>query len=95
MRFNLDAAAPLYAQLADSVLPGITGNEHERARALVDYLGNLAGELKLPTRLRDVGIAEADIDGLAEDAMKQSRLLGNNPRTVSLDDVRAIYREVL
>lgn len=94
MRFNLAVAAPLYAQLAQIVLPDVTGNEQERARALVDYLGALAGELKLPTRLRDVGIVEADIETLAEDAMKQSRLLGNNPRAVSLADVRAIYREV-
>jgi len=95
MRFNLEAAAPLYAQLAEIVLPDVTGSEHERARALVDHLGALAGELSLPTRLRDVGIGEADIEALAEDAMKQSRLLGNNPREVSLADVRAIYREVL
>ncbi|MCW8277283.1 iron-containing alcohol dehydrogenase [Pseudomonas sp. PCH199] len=95
MRFNLEQAAPLYAQLAEIVLPKVTGSEHERARALADHLGALAGELKLPTRLRDVGIGEADIETLAEDAMKQQRLLGNNPRVMRLDDVRAIYREVL
>ncbi|CAN7491705.1 iron-containing alcohol dehydrogenase [Pseudomonas umsongensis] len=95
MRFNLEAAAPLYAQLAEIVLPSETGSELHRARALADYLGGLAGELQLPTRLRDVGIGEADIQALAEDAMKQARLLGNNPRTVSLADVLAIYREVL
>ena len=95
MRFNLEAAAPLYAQLAEIVLPNETGSELQRARALADYLGGLAGELQLPTRLRDVGIGEADIQALAEDAMKQARLLGNNPRTVSQADVLAIYREVL
>lgn len=95
MRFNLEVAAPFYAQLAEIVLPSATGSEKERARALADYLGALAGELKLPTRLRDVGIGEADLQALAEDAMKQSRLLGNNPRKVSLADVLAIYREVL
>ncbi|MNF68051.1 L-1,2-propanediol oxidoreductase [compost metagenome] len=73
----------------------MSGSEHERALALANYLGSLAGNLKLPTRLRDVGITEADIEALAEDAIKQSRLLGNNPRTMSLDDVLAVYREVL
>lgn len=95
MRFNLDTVAPLYAQLADIVLPGTAGNDRDRALALADYLGSLAAELGLATRLREVGITEADIDGLAQDAMKQTRLLANNPRPVSLDDVRAIYREVL
>ena len=37
------------------------------------------------------GIAEADLDGLAEAAMQQTRLLGNNPRSVTLPDARAIY----
>ncbi|UVE18351.1 iron-containing alcohol dehydrogenase [Pseudomonas sp. LS44] len=95
MRFNLDAVAPLYAQLAEIVLPNVSGSDHDKARALADHLGGLAGELKLPTRLRDVGIGEVDIEALALDAMKQQRLLGNNPREVQLDDVRAIYREVL
>lgn len=95
MRFNLDTVAPLYAQLADIVLPGISGNDRDRALALADYLGSLAAELGLATRLREVGITDADIDALAQDAMKQTRLRANNPRPVSLDDVRAIYQEVL
>ncbi|UVE19542.1 iron-containing alcohol dehydrogenase [Pseudomonas sp. LS44] len=95
MRFNLDTVAPLYAQLAEIVLPTVTGSDQEKARALAEHLGGLAGALQLPTRLRDVGIGEADIEALALDAMKQQRLLGNNPREVQLDDVRAIYREVL
>jgi len=95
MRFNLESAAPLYAQLAAIVLPDVGGSELQRARALADHLGSLAGNLKLPTRLRDVGIGEDDIQALAEDAMKQSRLLGNNPRAVTLADVQALYGEIL
>lgn len=95
MRFNLDTVAPLYAQLADIVLPGTRGSARDKALALADYLGSLAAELGLATRLREVGITEADIDALARDAMKQTRLLGNNPRPVTLADVQAIYREVL
>jgi alcohol dehydrogenase class IV len=95
MRFNLDTVAPLYAQLADIVLPGIEGADLHKASALADYLGSLAGELNLPTCLRDVGIAKSDIEALATDAMKQTRLLGNNPREVRFEDVFAIYREIL
>lgn len=95
MRFNLEAVAPLYAQLADIVLPGLSGSDREKAMALADYLGALAGELGLATRLRDLGITESDIELLVTDAMKQTRLLGNNPRPVSEQDVRAIYRGIL
>lgn len=95
LRFNLDAVAPLYAELADIVLPGLQGDAHGKARALAEHFAELPARLNLPTRLREVGITEQDLEALARDAMNQTRLLGNNPRVVSLDDVRAIYREVL
>lgn len=95
MRFNLEAVAPLYAQLAEIVLPGTSGSDREKATALASYLGSLAGELGLATCLRDLGIVESDIEALAVDAMKQQRLLGSNPRELGLADVRAIYQEIL
>jgi alcohol dehydrogenase class IV len=47
----------------------------------------------VPASLADVGIAKSDLKKLAEDAMKQTRLLVNNPREVSFDDALAIYTE--
>jgi alcohol dehydrogenase class IV len=52
-------------------------------------------ELGLPTRLRDVGIAAKDLDLLTDDAMKQTRLLVNNPREVARSDAYAIYEASL
>ena len=40
-----------------------------------------------------MGITAKDLKKLAEDAMKQTRLLINNPREVSFDDALAIYTE--
>ncbi|NUT74877.1 iron-containing alcohol dehydrogenase [Pseudomonas sp. C1C7] len=94
MRFNLQAAAPLYAELAAILLPQIQGSVTERAHALIDHLEALPVRLGLPTRLRDVGITLDDLDALAMDATKQTRLLNNNPREVTLDDIQAIYRQV-
>ena len=95
IRFNCVAAAPLYAELSGIVLPGVSGNEEQMAAALATYLGDLAGQLGLPTRLRDVGIEPKDIQLLAEDAMKQTRLLVNNPREVSAEDAVSLYQEAL
>ena len=36
---------------------------------------------------------ESDLETLAVDAMKVQRLLVNNPRDVTLDDARALYRQ--
>jgi alcohol dehydrogenase len=45
--------------------------------------------------LQQVGITEGDLDRLAGDAMLQTRLLGNNPRELTLADARAIYAAAL
>ena len=92
-RFNLPIAASLYAQLYQIVVPGATGSERQKAEWLIAYLGGLAGELGLPTRLRDVGIDQSDIPQLASDAMKQTRLLVNNPRDMTEQDATALYQE--
>src|SRR4051812_3575489 len=43
----------------------------------------------------EVGVSEADLPRLAEDAMKQTRLLVNNLRAVTYRDAYAIYSEAL
>ena len=91
LRFNLGHAAPLYAQLAAIVAPHATGSEEARAQALIDAMQELAAQTGIVRTLREVGIAESDLDNLAEAAMLQTRLLGNNPRPVTLMDARAIY----
>jgi alcohol dehydrogenase class IV len=46
----------------------------------------------IPARLRDVGIPESAIDRMARAAMTVTRLLERNPRPVTEDDARQIYR---
>ena len=60
-------------------------------QAFADALAELAAEIGLQPRLRDVGIPADAVAMMAEDAMKQTRLLVNNPRPVTLEDARAIY----
>ena len=54
-------------------------------------------ELGLPTRLSDpnIGISGDDVPMIAAEAMKQVRLLPNNPREVTEDDARVIYESIL
>lgn len=92
MRFNLPAAADAYAELAPLLLPTGTLVGKDIASALINWLAALCGEVGLPTRLRDADIPETAIERLAAEAMLQQRLLVNNPREVSEQDVIAIYR---
>ncbi len=93
MQFNLEAAAPLYAELADALdLPRGSENSSEaRAQQLIDYLEALAVKVQAPRKLREIGIAQDATTELAEAAMLQGRLLDNNPREVTLADAQRIY----
>jgi alcohol dehydrogenase class IV len=91
IKFNAGAAEGHYSELAEILTPSAKGSAAERTKALVDMLSALPVELSLPTKLRDVGIAEKDLGLLADDAMKQTRLLINNPRDVTREDAFAIY----
>jgi alcohol dehydrogenase class IV len=95
LRFNASHAAPLYAELADIVVPGAGGSDDARTEGLIAAMQKIAQGTGIQTRLTEVGIAEADLDRLADDAMLQTRLLGNNPRELTRADARAIYAAAL
>jgi alcohol dehydrogenase len=95
LRFNASHAAPLYAELADIVAPGASGSHEARTEGLIAAMQKIAQGTGIQTRLAEVGIAEADLDRLADDAMLQTRLLGNNPRDITRADARAIYAAAL
>ncbi|WP_408011979.1 iron-containing alcohol dehydrogenase [Roseibium suaedae] len=93
LRYNAKAAAPLYAELADVLgVPG-TGDAATRSTAFVAHMEKLMDESGAPRRLRDVGVTDNSLAMLAADAMKQTRLLVNNPVEVSEEDALALYRE--
>jgi alcohol dehydrogenase class IV len=95
LRFNMSHATPLYAELAEIFTPSIQGSEEARGASLIECLVAMADRVGVETRLSQVGISEADLDRLADDAMLQTRLLGNNPREVTRDHARAIYAAAL
>jgi alcohol dehydrogenase len=95
LRFNLPAAASHYAELAGIVVPHASGSEEARAQALIVAMQQIAKITGVETTLQQVGITEGDLDRLARDAMLQTRLLGNNPREMTLTDARAIYAAAL
>lgn len=97
MRFNAPHCAPAYAELAPHVFPEIDTKRStdEICNDFIERLIQLNVDLGLEKGLRQVGIAEGDLDRLATDAMNQTRLLVNNPREVTLQDARRIYEASL
>lgn len=89
---NLEAAREHYAELAEIIEPGCAG-EGSQARAvlLISRLDELARNSGLALRLRDHGIGFDEAPLLAREAMKQTRLLANNPCEISKSDAQRLY----
>jgi alcohol dehydrogenase class IV len=94
LRFNAPNAAHLYAEIAADAFPKLADEQSTQSRcaAFIEELAALSARVGLQPRLRDVGIGEDALAKMAADAMKQQRLLVNNPRDVSEVDALAIYR---
>jgi alcohol dehydrogenase class IV len=96
LRHNMHAAMPHYAELAVLLDPELEGQgQQAQAAGLVDALARLAREAGVPQRLSEVGVRESDLDLLAAEAMKQERLLVNNPCAITQADARRLYEAAL
>lgn len=98
LRFNAPKAASLYAELAPIIMPNYeikTQSAEDVTEALSVYFERLIVNLGLPNTLTKMNIKESDLLRLAFDAMKQTRLLMNNPRDVSEFDALTIYQTAL
>lgn len=93
LRFNVAEAPGPYAELAPYAFPELARFEgQERAAAFCEALAELSAKCGLQANLRAMDIPEDILPTLASEAMKQTRLLVNNPRTVTEADALAIYR---
>ena len=96
LRFNRDAAQEDYAEIAVDLFPALAGRPcAERTEGFIEGLARLSHELGVPRTLSEVGIRQEALPMLARDAMKQTRLLVNNPRLLTEGDALAIYGAAL
>ncbi len=93
LKFNLPAAAALYAELGRAIRPQLaTAPDSEAASAFVAAMAGRVAAMPYAQNLRAAGVKESDLPMLAADAMKVQRLLVNNPRDVAYDDALALYQ---
>ena len=92
LEHNAEAARELYSELAPILDPACeAAGSQARVRSFIDALGELSAATGLQLKLRDHGIGEGDLDMLASEAMKQTRLLVNNPCPIEESDARRLY----
>ena len=97
VRFNgVDSrVSDMYRDITPIVFPRLTAERGDGVDTLADGFAQLAVDLDIPTCLEEVKIAEGDIENLATEAMKVTRLLQNNPREVKWEDARDLYTQAL
>jgi alcohol dehydrogenase class IV len=92
VRHNLPAAPERYAQMALAMGIGPGDTDEETAERGVARLFELYRACGLPSSMSELGVPEDAIPGMAEAAMKVTRLLKNNLRELTAADAEAIYR---
>lgn len=98
LEYNMEdkLAASQYAEIAPIVFPELAGkSEREICEGMVQGFKDMGPDLGMKSTLRDVGVNHNDLPLLAEDGMKQTRLLVNNPREMTYDAALAIYTAAL
>lgn len=96
--FNMDdaAAAAQYSEIGPLIFPALAGKSvSEIGKGMVEGFKAMGPELGMQSKLADVGVNHNNLPMLAEDAMKQTRLLVNNPREMTYEAALAIYTAAL
>lgn len=96
MEYNKEACKDRLAQLCDAVFPEQNSkNVDEKADYMIGQIADIVKVTDIPTDLNQFGVKMEDLDFLVDAGSKQTRLLVNNMRELSLEDIRTIYKRVL
>ncbi len=95
MEYNVFSRMDKFAKIAEGMGEKVEGlSAREAAISAVESVKRLSREIEFPQRLSDLGIPESAFPGIAEEALKVTRPLENNPKPLSLEDAIRIYRSV-
>ncbi len=100
MRFNEQVCRGLFAEAYDRLAAGESfateaKSEEEKSAWVVNRMEEIVEHLNIPKSLKEFGIGSEDLDELVEAGMGVQRLLVNNMRTVTAEDAKKIYLEII
>lgn len=94
MKFNAPAAKQHYAELMQWIDPYSTGCTDGLCDLFIDHMQNHLDSSGLTLKLSQLHVPKNALEQLADDAMLQTRLLQNNPRTLAKSDALNIYSSI-
>lgn len=89
MRFNMTGSEEKFRRMAQTLQL-----QEQSGEAVVNYLFGLNHAIGIPHKLRDIGVLPEHIEPLSELAIADFAH-PNNPRPVTREDFRSLYREAL
>ena len=92
LEFNLQAMPDRYAAIARAMGVEEGGSDLDMARRGVEAIRALLVRCGMPSGISQLGVPESALDPMIAAAMQVQRLLKQNPRDVTAEDVRDIYR---
>jgi len=93
MEYNMLSCLKWFEEIGEALGENMEGlSVRDGAEKTLAALRTLAVDLEVPLYLSDVGIPESAIEEMADSAMSQTRLLNNNPRKLTRDDIVQIYK---
>ena len=72
-----------------------SGTGRQVGERIFDYYMKLLEDLGVPTSLREIGFTKSDVDQLVEGAWAQQRLLVLSPKSISREELRRLFLEML
>lgn len=97
MKFNEPVSRGKLAAAYDRIVHGekTCTTEAEKSAWAVERMGQIVRHLDIPTSLSEFNVPREDLDGLVKAGMQVQRLVVNNMRTVTPEDARNIYLEIM
>lgn len=96
MKFNKDACAVELAEICDVINPSYSDKSiDEKSQYVIDEIADIVKVTDIPVNLNEFGIKKDDLDFLVQAGSEQTRLLNNNKKELSKEDIEQIYLKVI
>lgn len=96
MEFNKDMCTEQFSRMCDRLRPDMySKTPQEKAQYIIDEINDIVKVTEIPLSLEEFGVKKEDLDFLVDAGSKVTRLLSNNLKELTLEDIRNIYLKVL
>lgn len=95
MKYNEDSISSRLAFAYDRCFGSSDLDAEQKSNLMIKELERIVKNLEIPEDLSSFNVGLDDLEDLVDAGMKVTRLLNNNMKTVSREDARNIYRQIL